>query len=69
MVIIVSGQKSMVDGTLLQIHIQVQRLFQHMACEQMHCYAKVGVPGSTFLGTSLQLQQAFCEVCQHSRLL
>jgi len=33
----------MVDGTFLQIHIQVQRLVQHVTCEQMHCRAKVGV--------------------------
>jgi len=40
----------MVDGTFLQMHIQVQWLVQHVTCEQMHCRAKVGVPGSTFLG-------------------
>jgi len=50
---LVFGLENMVDGTFRQMHIEVQCLVQHVTCEQMHCRAKVGVPGSTFLGASL----------------
>jgi len=68
MVIIWCLVKRMVDGTFLQIHIQVQWLVQHVICEQMHC-AKVGVPRLTFLDTSLQRRQAVCAVSQHEKFL
>jgi len=41
---LVFGQENTVDGTIL---------VQRVTCEQMHCHAKVGVPGSTFLDDSL----------------
>jgi len=55
----------MVDGTFLQIHIQVRWLVQHVTYKQRHGRVKVGVPGSTFLGTSSELRQAVCDVSQH----
>jgi len=35
----------MVDGTFLQIHIQIHWLVQHVTCKQMHCRVKVGYLG------------------------
>jgi len=43
----------MVGDAFLQIRIQVKQLVQHVTCEQVHCHAKVKVPGSTFLSASL----------------
>jgi len=50
---LVPGQENMVDSAFLQIYTQVEQLLQHVSCEQVHCRARVGVPGSTFLGTTL----------------
>jgi len=50
---LVPGPENMVDGTFLQIHIQVQQLVQQVTCQQMHCLVKVVVSGSTFLSASL----------------
>jgi len=46
-------KENMVDGAFLQTRIQVQRLVQHVTCEQVHCHARIAVPWSTFLGTSV----------------
>ena len=50
---LVPGQENMVDDAFLQIRIQVLQLVQHATGEQVHCRAKAGVHGSTFLGASL----------------
>jgi len=48
---LVPDQQNMADGAFLQTRIQVERLVQHVTCEQVHCHARV--PWSTFLGATV----------------
>jgi len=50
-VILLPDKENMVDGVFLQTRIQVERLVQHVTCEQVQCHARAAVPWSTFLGT------------------
>ena len=53
---------NMVDGTFLQVHIQMQRLVQYVTCEQMYCRAKVGYTWVNFPQRFFLTRQAVCEV-------
>jgi len=46
-------KENMVDGAFLQTRIQVEWLDQHVTCEQVHCHARIAVPWSIFLSTSV----------------
>ena len=50
---LVPGQDNIADDSFLEIQTRVKQFVQHVTYEQVHCHAKVMIPGSTFLGTSL----------------